>query len=845
MAANLFKVLLADWMIGGILTLYFLVGYVGDWSNLRLMENATYDLRATLRAFGQQSDQIELVAVDQESLNKVGRWPWPRATQARLIENLRASGAKVIAFDFSLSEPDRSSQGMEEVRTMRQKLMAQIASPQTDARQREVYVRMLQDMSESEARLDQDAKFSTVLSRGSEVVLPIDFEVGRSEEVENAEPSAPIVASSFSLVDNPREMSSYPPTKVKKVFAPLPAFQLPSVGFGHTTVIPDADTVVRREVLLVEYLDRFYPSFALRAVSAYLDVAPSDVHVVLGKGVKVGELWVPADRHMRMRISLNGPAGSFKAFSAHHVLSGKIPPSTFRGKLVVVGPLAATAGAVLYETPTAPAMAGMEITANVIQNVLSQSALTVPRWAPAVELSAILLIGVFVVLALPRLGVQWSGIVAGTILVSYCGLVAIAYASHGYVLTVVHPMLMLVLGYTFIAAKRALLAERSAGTSNVDADTNRMLGLTFQGQGMLELAFDKFRACPIDDSMKDLLYNLGQDFERKRMSGKAMSVYQHIATKDKAYKDIEQRLKRLSAAESSGTSGGGHGSSRSLLQEGSEIKPTLGRYEIVKELGRGAMGVVYLGKDPKIHRSVAIKTMRLDEVEADEMPDVKARFFREAESAGKLSHPNIVTIFDAGEEQELAYIAMEVLDGVDLKDLCKKRNLLPIKRTMEIVTKVSEALDYAHSQSVVHRDIKPANIMVMPDGTVKVTDFGIAKIVTTAKTQTGIVLGTPSYMSPEQLSGAKVDGRSDIFSLGVVLFEMLTGERPFQGESVATLMYVIANQPHPSPFELRPDLPKTVGAMIDRALQKDATKRYQRGLEMAQDLRAVMQGLTG
>src|SRR6266540_239078 len=134
--------------------------------------------------------------------------------------------------------------------------------------------------------------------------------------------------------------------------------------------------------------------------------------------------------------------------------------------------------------------------------------------------------------------------------------------------------------------------------------------------------------------------------------------------------------------------------------------------------------------------------------------------------------------------------------------------------------------------------------MVMPDGTVKVTDFGIAKIVTTAKTQTGIVLGTPSYMSPEQLSGAKVDGRSDLFSLGVVLFEMLTGERPFQGESVASLMYVIANQPHPSPFELRPDLPKTVGTVIDRALHKDAAKRYQRGLEMAQDLRAVMQNLT-
>lgn len=843
MAANVFKIMLADWMIGGILTLYFVVGYVGDWSNLRLMENATYDLRSVLRAYGQQAEQIELVAVDQESLNKVGRWPWPRSTQARLIENLRASGAKVIAFQHALSEPDRSSQGMEEVRAMRQKLTAQIASPQTDARQREAYVRMLQELGESESRLDQDAKFATVLGRGSEVILPIHFELGRPEEGESVEPSAPIVASAFSLVDNPRDMTSVPPAKVRKMTAPLPAFQLPQVGFGHTTVVPDPDNVVRREAVLVEYLDRFYPSFALRAVSAYLDVAPGDVHVVLGKGVKVGELWVPTDRYMRARISFSGPAGSFKAFSAHHVLGGKIPSNTFRGKLVVVGPLAAVAGTVPYDTPASPSIAGMEVTANVIQNMLSQSFLTVPRWAPAVELSALLLIGIFVVLALPRLGTKWSGIVAGTIVASYLGFVAIAYASKGYVLTVAHPMLLLILGYTFIAAKRALLAERGEGTDSAAAETNRMLGLTFQGQGMLELAFDKFRACPIDDSMKELLYSLGQDFERKRMPSKALSVYQHIATKDKGYKDIAQRMKRLSAAEGAGT-GGKQASGGSLLTEGSDVKPTLGRYEIVKELGRGAMGIVYLGKDPKIHRSVAIKTMRLDEVEGDELPDVKARFFREAESAGKLSHPNIVTIYDAGEEQDLAYFAMEVLDGVDLKDLCKKRNLLPVKRTLEIVTKVSEALDYAHSQSVVHRDIKPANIMVMPDGTVKVTDFGIARVTTSAKTQTGIVLGTPSYMSPEQLSGAKVDGRSDLFSLGVVLFEMLTGERPFQGESVATLMYVIANQPHPSPFELRPDLPKTVGAVIDRALQKDAAKRYQRGLEMAQDLRAVMQSLT-
>jgi serine/threonine-protein kinase len=234
--------------------------------------------------------------------------------------------------------------------------------------------------------------------------------------------------------------------------------------------------------------------------------------------------------------------------------------------------------------------------------------------------------------------------------------------------------------------------------------------------------------------------------------------------------------------------------------------------------------------------------VRLDE-EGSQGHEMKERFFREAESAGRLSHPNIVTIYDAGEEQELGYIAMEVLEGEDLKDHCRKPMLLPVKQVLEITATVADALEYAHAQGIVHRDIKPANVMLMKDGTVKVTDFGIARITSSSKTQTGVVLGTPSYMSPEQLAGTKVDGRSDLFSLGVVLFELLTGEKPFQGETMATLMFQIANQPHPAPTSIRPDLPGLCQAIIDRALQKDLTRRYQHGAEMAADLRACLQTL--
>jgi serine/threonine-protein kinase len=271
---------------------------------------------------------------------------------------------------------------------------------------------------------------------------------------------------------------------------------------------------------------------------------------------------------------------------------------------------------------------------------------------------------------------------------------------------------------------------------------------------------------------------------------------------------------------------------------------TLGRYKVLKELGRGSMGVVYLGKDPMIQRFVAIKTMRLDEIDdRDKLQEVKTRFFREAESTGRLSHPNIVTIFDAGEEDDLCYIAMEMLQGTTLKDWSRKPNLLRLEKLLSILTTVAEAMDYAHQQGVVHRDIKPANIMLTTDEVVKVMDFGIAKMATSSKTQTNIVLGTPTYMSPEQIAGKKVDGRSDIFSLAVVMFELLTGRPPFTANNVSALLFAIAHTPHPSVKAIRPDLPTGIKQILDRALHKDPVHRYRRAGEFAMELRSCLEQL--
>lgn len=271
---------------------------------------------------------------------------------------------------------------------------------------------------------------------------------------------------------------------------------------------------------------------------------------------------------------------------------------------------------------------------------------------------------------------------------------------------------------------------------------------------------------------------------------------------------------------------------------------TLGRYKILKELGRGAMGVVYLGKDPTIQRFVAIKTMRLNDLDnADHLQEMKTRFFGEAESTGRLSHPNIVTIYDAGEEQGLAYIAMETLEGTTLKAWSRQPNPLPVEQVIPILATVADALDYAHQQGIVHRDIKPANIMVTKDQVVKVMDFGIAQLASTSKTQTDRVLGTPTYMSPEQIAGKKVDGRSDLFSLGVVLYELLSGTPAFTADNLSALLFAIAHHPHPPITGFRTDLPQALTKALDCTLQKDPVHRFRRAAEFSHALRISLREL--
>ena len=281
-----------------------------------------------------------------------------------------------------------------------------------------------------------------------------------------------------------------------------------------------------------------------------------------------------------------------------------------------------------------------------------------------------------------------------------------------------------------------------------------------------------------------------------------------------------------------------------VVQEVSQSKPSLGRYEILEELGRGAMGIVYKGRDPKLNRVTAIKTIRFtDDFDEEQAAKIREQFYREAEVVAKLSHPNIVTIYDVGEDLDLSYLAMEFLEGESLEAFARSDNLMPIRKSIDVAAQVCDALAYAHGHGIVHRDIKPANIMILKNGLVKVTDFGIARATASSKTRTGVIKGTPYYMSPEQISGMKVDGRSDIFSLGIVFYQLLTGELPFGGENLAAIMYQITTVEPEPPTTHNPKIYKAAVAILNRALEKSLESRYQNAKQMGDHLRLLAQKL--
>ena len=272
--------------------------------------------------------------------------------------------------------------------------------------------------------------------------------------------------------------------------------------------------------------------------------------------------------------------------------------------------------------------------------------------------------------------------------------------------------------------------------------------------------------------------------------------------------------------------------------------PVLGRYQLIGELGKGGMGVVYKAHDPMLNRTVAIKTINMEETAQEGLAEFERRLYQEAKAAGGLNHTNIVIVHDIGKTGNLVYMAMEYIEGSELRGMLLEGQPLAIGKALDIAAQVAEGLAYAHEHQVVHRDIKPANIMITPQGRAKIADFGIARMrLTESRTQTGVILGSPKYISPEQVIGQRADQRADIFSLGVILYQMITGSAPFNGDSVSAVMYQISHFDPPAPSSVNPQAPLMLDYIVAKALAKSPESRYQSATELVNDLRECSQRL--
>lgn len=806
---------------------------------MQFLEFQIYDLMAAARR-SERSSPVVVVAIDDKSINEIGSWPWPRSTIAEIINRISSYKPKVLGIKLFLPGKELNP-GLTEIRQIRETL-------RTDAflKRRKARYKIDNILAKSEARLDNDAELANAVNRAKNAILPIRFIMGVPakgakaldmpgwlyRQSLDANKNGPYSDKGQNGSLNYITQMNSDSIEAASVMTTYSLLSRKAGALGHTNLSTDQDGTVRRSPLLIGYLGRYFPSFAIQVCLKYLgggikDIQPGDA------GISLMNFDIPTDRFHRTLVDFSGRQRAVRHVSVADVLQQRVDPKILKDKIVLLGNRSAWIESV-FNTTLASDVAAVDITAAVVENILQRRHLSRPFWANVLEILVVVYFGLFLVFVIPRVKPRDGALILSIFLITWIGFTVLLFTVFGYWLKVLPPLLLTAIGFSYAGLNRL-----SAEKQHESVELNKTLALSFQGKGMLDMAFDKFMKCPVEDeSVRDLLYNLAQDFERKRMFNKALAVYAHLQ-KGGRYRDVHQRIETLKYLGEPANPGTAIKESSILLNK-STTKPTLGRYEIVAELGQGAMGTVYLGKDPAINREVAIKTLSYEGGDEEKLIEIKERFLREAEAAGKLSHPNIVTIFDVGEEHDLAWMAMELLKGKDLAEYCQKDRLLPVKKVLQIISAVAEALDYAHSHGVVHRDIKPDNIILLEDLQVKVADFGIARVMSASQTQTGVILGTPNYMSPEQVEGARVDGRSDLFSLGVVMYEMLSGEKPFHGDNLARLMYAIANAAYTPLSKAKSDLPECCGKIIKKLLVKNPEKRIKNAATVVKNIQECL-----
>ena len=808
----------------------------------------------TVRGGREPSPQIVILAIDGRALNaQEERWPWPRNTYAPLIDKLIEAGVKVIGFDMAFSK-----------------------------------------------ETPEDAAFAKAMRESGNVVFGMIFnDAGdRSPPGESAPPQ--IVAHAVAPFDVPF-LNVIPSPSVEP---PAPVLAEAAAGFGHVVMLPSSDGTIRRVATLIRHGDRFYPSFALQVARVYADV-PIDEVEVSESYVRVGYADVPITQTTEALINWTTQDldVAFPTYSVQDVLRGDIGERELRGKAVLIGMTAE--GLDDKEFPFGMTLPGVIVHATFLDNFFTVNFLEAPGWGIALEFGLFLVLAVVAIVFFPRLPTTAVMAAAPVLIAGVLGLSLYLFVTNAIWWPPLYPCIAVAFPFatTIFFKLRSTEKARDVEVAKVReaedkvAEAQLEKGLAFQEKGSLDLAMATFSRLPESEDMKTVYLNLGFDFQNRGKLDKAFHCYKRVYDMDPSFGDAASRIEALRVAgvgthlmvapttlpqaatavvqqrqpdlgptmvtnvedpdeaptQIDGRGGGSYVPTQpgtgvsgvSHTAHGLEPQPgTPGsRYQMIKKLGKGAMGEVLLMMDTKLDRKVAIKMMRPDiEMSSEQAIEMRHRFVREAKTAGKLTHPNIVTIYDSFESEDgVAYIAMEFVEGDTLKNLTRAAQFT-VAQIKHVFINTAKGLQHAHENGVFHRDVKPDNIMISPKtGVVKVMDFGIARVVESNMTATGSLLGTPAYMAPEQVTGQKVDARSDVFSLGVVLFELVTGTRPFPGSTPTELMFAIVQK--------QPLIASTAGAdrkvslewdpITLKALAKKPEERYQTALEFAEAVRQV------
>ena len=826
-----------DWFIGLVITLLFLAfAETGVFSSF---DQQAYNLGTRISSARDPHEDIVIVAVDDKALQKLGAWPWSRDVLAQTTLVLAQAKPSVIGFTIPFDTAQYAG-GVSSISHLRDVLVAE----------RKLSRNVKRALDNTESTLRGDDKLAGAFRSGGRIVLSMPY-IAADRPAPEVSASLPKYLTGYtlprvSLDEGDSHGFGQPGNEVTQVGELFPPIEKLVRRVGGVGVIGFTERF-NNEPLIVQYGEDFLPSFALMLATRSKGLSNTHIESRGGASPTLNGKVIGADSSFRIYPRFyddDDGMPAFKSYSLIDVLNGSVEADRFQNKIIIVGLTSPRLARPLL-TPSGQAISTTLASAHTVSSLLNNELFKLPEWADWAQRGLIVVLGIYLMFVLGRFRSSTAIFLSLFLILVIFNAHFILMSSQALWLPMMTAVVMLVVGHLVIGTRQAVKMRLDRVASELSV-ANRQLGLSLHAQGSFDMAFERFRACLVDDSLLGQVYNLGLDYERKRQFNKAATVFRFIQQHDPGFNDVERRVERNEDAantlvlRASDTTGPGP----NLISSKSGIeKPKLGRYQIDSEIGRGAMGMVYLGHDDRIGRTVAIKTVGLsEEIEPGMREQVRNRFFREAEAAGRLNHPNIVTVYDVGEEQDLAYIAMDYLKGNDLTAYCSPDTLLPASQVFEIIINIAMALDYAHQQHVVHRDIKPANIIYDEEKRIaKITDFGVACLTDASKTKTGTVIGSPYYMAPEQIEGKKVDGHADLFSLGVTLYQLLTGELPFKGDSIANLMYNIANEKHADIRGFRTDLPRCAAAIVDNALQKEARARYKSGKAMADAMTACQQ----